>query len=75
MARFPGADLIVRVQPDAIFPNCPRYLHKMQLVEMSAYVPQKDKPAPVPNWKLRPEFNEVLPRGDSARAPTTGKKD
>lgn len=67
MARFPGADLIVRVRPEAIFPNCPRYLHKMQIVELSAYVPEKDKQVPVPNWKLRPEFNEVLPSGDPAR--------
>jgi predicted pyridoxine 5'-phosphate oxidase superfamily flavin-nucleotide-binding protein len=75
MARFPGADLIVRVQPDAIFPNCPRYLHKMQIVELSMYVPENDKRPPIPNWKLRPEFNEVLPAGDPARATPGTEKD
>ena len=31
--EFEGAQLIVRVRPEAIFPNCPRYIHKMQIVE------------------------------------------
>jgi uncharacterized protein len=75
MARFPGADLIVRVQPEAIFPNCPRYLHRMQIVELSPYVPEKGRKVPVPNWKLRPEFNEVLPARDTARADASDKKD
>ena len=74
IAKFPGADLVVRVRPDAIFPNCPRYLHRMEIVELSPYVPGKEKQAPVPNWKLRPEFNEVLPAGDAARA-VAGKRE
>lgn len=32
-AEFPGAVFIVQVTAERIFPNCPRYLHKMQLVE------------------------------------------
>jgi predicted pyridoxine 5'-phosphate oxidase superfamily flavin-nucleotide-binding protein len=58
---FEGAQLIVRVVPEAIFPNCPRYIHTMQLVEMSAYAPREAHEAPVPKWKERPEFREVLP--------------
>jgi predicted pyridoxine 5'-phosphate oxidase superfamily flavin-nucleotide-binding protein len=34
-AELVGAQLVVRVQAEAIFPNCPRYIHKMQLVEAS----------------------------------------
>ena len=34
---FPGAVFVVRVTAERIFPNCPRYIHKMQLVEHSAY--------------------------------------
>ena len=33
-----GAQMIVRVKARAIFPNCPRYIPKMQLVENSVYV-------------------------------------
>ena len=61
LAGFEGAQLIVRVVPEAIFPNCPRYIHTMQLVEMSAYAPHEGHEAPVPKWKERPEFREVLP--------------
>ena len=58
---FEGAQLIVRVVPEAIFPNCPRYIHKMPLVETSAYAPGEGHEPPVPKWKERPEFREVLP--------------
>jgi predicted pyridoxine 5'-phosphate oxidase superfamily flavin-nucleotide-binding protein len=67
MGLFPGAQLLVRVTPRHIFPNCPRYIPKMQLVERSPYVPRAGCPAPVPNWKTRPHFKEVLPAGDPAR--------
>jgi hypothetical protein len=57
----------VRVTPHHIFPNCPRYIPKMQVVEASPYVPRAGSTPPVPNWKKRPQFNEVLPEGDPAR--------
>ena len=66
LAEFAGAQLIVRVQIEAIFPNCPRYIHKMQLVEESPYVPGEGHTPPVPEWKTRPAFREVLPPTDPA---------
>jgi predicted pyridoxine 5'-phosphate oxidase superfamily flavin-nucleotide-binding protein len=48
---WPGAQFVVRVRATQVFPNCPRYIHRMALVERSAYVPQADRPAPVPDWK------------------------
>ena len=33
VAAFAGAQLVVRVKADLIFPNCPRYIHRMALVE------------------------------------------
>lgn len=75
---FPGAQLIVRVRADRIFPNCPRYIHRMELVEHSAYAPRPDYTPPVPEWKRWPEIQEVLPAGDAAREPppadSTGAK-
>jgi len=61
LAELAGAQLIVRVEAAAIFPNCPRYIHKMQLVEHSVYAPREDYTPPVPEWKERPVFREVLP--------------
>jgi uncharacterized protein len=63
----PGAQAIVRVQARHIFPNCPRYIHRMQLVETSPYVPAEGSTPPIPAWKTFPDFNDVLPRGDPAR--------
>jgi hypothetical protein len=69
LAEFAGAQLIVRVQAEAIFPNCPRYIHKMQMLEESVYAPCEGHVPPVPAWKTFPVFNEVLPRGDPAKEP------
>jgi predicted pyridoxine 5'-phosphate oxidase superfamily flavin-nucleotide-binding protein len=59
---FPGAELVVRVRADRIFPNCPRYIHRMELVELSAYAPRPDHEPPVPAWKQRDAYRDVLPR-------------
>ncbi len=61
LGEFVGAQAIVRVTPDAIFPNCPRYIHRMQMVEESVYTPCDGHTPPEPKWKQRPEFREVLP--------------
>src|SRR5207253_3212247 len=35
LPHYPDAQLIVRVAVEHIFPNCPRYIHKMQMVSHS----------------------------------------
>jgi hypothetical protein len=62
-SSFAGAQLVVRVRATRIFPNCPRYIHRMQLVEASPYVPRAGETPPVPNWKRMEAFRDVLPRG------------
>lgn len=69
LAEFVGAQQMVRVRAKAIFPNCPRYIHKMQIVEQSVYAPCEGHTPPVPKWKQFPEFRDVLPPGDSAADP------
>jgi hypothetical protein len=64
MGEWEGAQLVVRVQAERIFLNCPRYLHRMELTEYSAYAPRADHEPPVPDWKLRPEYREALPERD-----------
>ena len=46
-----GAQLIVRVAARAIFPNCPRYIPKLSLTELSIYTPQPDREPVEPAWK------------------------
>jgi len=60
----PGAVFIVRVTAELIFPNCPRYLHKMQVVEHSAYAPRPGYVPPVPAWKIFEVFRDALPARD-----------
>jgi uncharacterized protein len=67
LAQFNGAQLVVRVRAERIFPNCPRYIPRMALVEPSAYVPREGHMPPVPQWKNVPALREVLPAGDPAR--------
>jgi predicted pyridoxine 5'-phosphate oxidase superfamily flavin-nucleotide-binding protein len=62
LAQCEGAQLIVRVSAERIFPNCPRYIHRMQIVETSPYAPCKGKEPPVPKWKTFPQFKDVLPK-------------
>jgi predicted pyridoxine 5'-phosphate oxidase superfamily flavin-nucleotide-binding protein len=69
LAEFVGAQLIVRVETEAIFPNCPRYIHRMQMVEESPFAPCEGHTPPIPEWKTRPVFNAVLAPGDPARLP------
>ena len=72
LGDFVGAQLVVRVQAEAIFPNCPRYIHRMQMVEESPFAPCEGHTPPIPEWKTRPVFNAVLAPGDPARAPSDG---
>jgi predicted pyridoxine 5'-phosphate oxidase superfamily flavin-nucleotide-binding protein len=67
LASFAGAQLVVRVRAERIFPNCPRYIHRMTTVEPSPYVPREGYTPPVPKWKRFDEFVDVLPRDDPAR--------
>ena len=62
LAEYPGAQLIVRVTPEGIFPNCPRYIHKMNLDEYSVYAPRAGHTPPVPEWKEMAEFKDTLPK-------------
>jgi len=61
MAGFPGAQLLVKVAPVDIFPNCPRYIPKMTLAEPSAYLPQAGAEPLEPKWKSFEIFADVIP--------------
>jgi uncharacterized protein len=67
LESFAGAQLVVRVRAARIFPNCPRYVHRMNIAESSPYVPQAEYTPPVPKWKRFEMFRDVLPSNDPAR--------
>ncbi|HRI17569.1 MAG TPA: GNAT family N-acetyltransferase [Burkholderiaceae bacterium] len=67
-AEYPGAVFIIRVTAEWIFPNCPRYLHQMRLVEHSAYAPRPEYTPPVPAWKTFDAFRDALPARDRIEA-------
>jgi hypothetical protein len=58
---------MVVVEARRIYPNCPRYIHKYQLVERSVFVPRPRVTTPVPGWKQAPWACDVLPANDPAR--------
>ena len=64
LAHWPEAELVVRVKLREMFPNCPRYIHKMVMVEESAFVPKKHCETPAPDWKRLEMVADVLPTRD-----------
>jgi hypothetical protein len=66
---YPEAQFVVKVRVRQVFPNCPRYIHKMQLVERSSFVPHTAVKTPVPGWKRTEWACGVLPEGDPALQP------
>ena len=69
MADYPEAQFIVRVKAREIFPNCPRYIHQMKLVQRSKFVPKSACETPVPSWKKGGWAADALPANDPARSP------
>jgi hypothetical protein len=56
-----GAQMIVRVTPEHIFPNCPRYIPNMRTGEASPHVPCEGTPPKEPGWKSFDAFKDVVP--------------
>ncbi len=61
LAGFDGAQLVVKVEVTRLFPNCPRYIHRMHLDETSVYAPRAGHVPPVPEWKKMDVFKDYLP--------------
>ena len=61
MQEIAGAQLIVRVTAQAIFPNCPRNIPELELKAASKYVPLAGEPRVEPGWKNFDAFRDVVP--------------
>jgi hypothetical protein len=66
LAAYPQAHLVVRVRVREVFPNCPRYVHRYQLVRRSSFVPRPGCVTPVPEWKRSDWAIDALPAADPA---------
>jgi uncharacterized protein len=72
LARFPGAELVVRVGLSELWQNCPRYIHRYRKEQPSRYVPDAAGDAPLAEWKRIDLVQDVLPAQDVARAAEAG---
>lgn len=61
LAGFPGAQLLVRVRPEHIFPNCPRYIPRFEQTGLSPYTPRPGVAVMEPEWKSREVLRDVVP--------------
>lgn len=60
LERTVGAQLMIRVAARVIFPNCPRYIPDMQLVDSSIYAPRPGVEPPEPAWKGFDSFKDHI---------------
>ena len=68
LSNYPEAQFMIRIAVREAFGNCPRYIHKYQLLERSTYTPRAGKPTPIPDWKLQPDNHAALSANDPARS-------
>ena len=61
LTEFEGGQALVRVVPEDIFPNCPRNIPRMQLVEASPFIPRCNVERVEPAWKSYEMFADVVP--------------
>jgi hypothetical protein len=61
LESFAGGQLLVKVTPTDIFPNCPRYIPHLELVEPSPYAPEVGAAPLEPSWKAFDAFKDVVP--------------
>ena len=72
IAEYKEVKFVVRVKVDALWINCPRYVHRMQKVKESRYVPREDSQTPLAGWKRIDIVQGVLPARDKGRAEKEG---
>jgi len=72
LESYPGAKVAVEVAIESVWQNCPRYVHKMQPVEQSPYVPAEDGSVKLALWKRIDLVQDVLTDADRAEAEAIG---
>lgn len=70
--EVPGAQLLIRIEPQQIFVNCPRYIPRYVKIESSKFNPDAQGKAPLPDWKRLKEVHDVLSPEDRQAAEAEG---
>jgi hypothetical protein len=58
---FIGAQALIKVTAEHIFPNCPRYIPDLKSGTESVYIPRPGEPPVEPAWKGFDAFKDVVP--------------
>ncbi|MGO9136035.1 MAG: pyridoxamine 5'-phosphate oxidase family protein [Methylovirgula sp.] len=69
---YSEAQFMVHVAVEAIWINCPRYIHRYQKLATSKYVPIDGCETPPPGWKRIDIVQEALPAKDQGKADARG---
>lgn len=72
MSEFNEADMVVRIKLSKMWINCPRYIHKYELKELSHYVPGQKEETPLAGWKRVDLMQDVLAPKDQGRPEKEG---
>ena len=72
MDSYPGANLVVELAVQYVWVNCPRYVHRMQLIEQSPYIPDAQGHAQLALWKRIDVLQDVLTPADQMAAQKSG---
>jgi len=73
MSEYPSSNLIVRLNIEKTWINCPRYIPKYKKVAASKYIPGKDGSAPLAEWKKIEEVRSVLSANDRKTVESSGE--
>lgn len=73
LAEYPQSKLVVEVELDRIFTNCPRYIPRFSRQAGSEYVPRAGVTPPVPEWKRVDYLQAALPETDRLEAEAAGE--
>ena len=72
LESFPGAGVAVEVAIAQVWQNCPRYVHRMQPVAESPYLPAADGTVRLALWKRIDVIQDVLTDADRSQAEALG---
>jgi len=72
LQEYAEAQLVVRVAVSEIFRNCPRYVHRYEKVQGSAFVPRATSETPLAPWKRVDDVQTFLSAKDRARVEREG---
>jgi hypothetical protein len=70
--RFPGAQHLVAIHASQIFPNCGRYIHKLDPQSLSPHVPDESGHQPFPEWKRIDVLAEALSEKEKEKVAAAG---